>query len=132
MVRDNDKFIKFNDDFRPDEHVIVVDGSKSNAAKDLGTACVSINDASGRLFSAKLQNTLYIPEYPSDILSVNAAIQNGSSISLTPDSAVMTTPDGNKFNIIEHEHLYYLPTSLTGVIDCGTDTLSFSKEHTMK
>ena len=89
-----------------------------------GTACVSIKDESGRLFSAKLQNTLYIPDYPSDIFSVNAAIQNGSSISLTPDSAVMTTPDGNKFNIIKHDKLYYLPTSSTSVIDCGTDTLS--------
>ena len=63
---------------------------------------------------------------------MNAAIQNGSSISLTPDSAVMTTPDGNKFNIIKHEKLYYLPTSSTSVIDCGTDTLSVTKEHTMK
>ena len=70
-------------------------------------------------FQSKLQNTLYIPDYPSYIFSVNAAIQNGSSISLTPDSAVMTTPDGNKFNIIKHEKLYYLPTSSTSVIDCG-------------
>ena len=133
IVRDKDKFIKFNDDFRPEEHVIeLADGSKSNAAKDRGTACVSIKDESGRLFSAKLQNTLYIPDYPSYIFSVNAAIQNGSSISLTPDSAVMTTPDGNKFNIIKHEKLYYLPTSSTSVIDCGTDTLSVTKEHTMK
>ena len=67
---------------------------------------------------------------------MNAAIQNGSSTSLTPDSAVMTTHDGNKFNIIKHEQLYYLPTSSTSVIDCGTgtgtDTLSITKEHTMK
>ena len=28
--------------------------------------------------------------------------------------------------------LYYLPTSSTSVIDCGTDTLSVTKEHTMK
>ena len=89
IVRDKDRFIKFNDDFRREEHVIeLADGSKSNAVKDRGTACVSIKDESGRLFSAKLQNTLYIPDYPSDIFSVNAAIQNGSSISLTPDSAV--------------------------------------------
>ena len=53
-------------------------------------------------------------------------------ISLSPDTAVMTTPDGNKCNIIEHEKLYYLPTSSTRVIDCGTDTLSVTKEHTMK
>ena len=39
----------------------------------------------------------------------------------------MTTPDGNKFNIIKHENLYYLPTSSTSVIDCGTDTLSVTK-----
>ena len=46
-----------------------------------------------------------ITQSAKDIFSVNAAIQNGSSISLTPDSAVMTTPDGNKFNIIKHEKL---------------------------
>ena len=62
---------------------------------------------------------------------MNAAIQNGSSISLTPDIAVMSTPDGNKFNLIKHKKLYYLPTSSTSVIDCGTDTLSVTKEHTM-
>ena len=101
---DIDKFTKFNDDFRPEEHVIeLADGSKSNAAKDRGTACVSIKDANGRLFSDKLKNILYIPDYPSDIFSVNAAIQNSSSISITPDSAVITSPDGNKFKIIKHE-----------------------------
>ena len=62
---------------------------------------------------------------------MNAAIQNGSSISLTPNSAAMTTHDGNKFNIIKPETLYYLPTSSTSVMDCGTDTLSVTKEHTM-
>ena len=123
----------FNDDFGPAEHVIeLADGSKSNAAKDRGTACVSIKDSSGRLFSAKPQNTLYIPDYPAYIFPVNAAIQNGSSISLTPDSAVMTTPDGNKFNIIKYEKLYYLPTSSTSVIDCGTDTLSVTKNTPWK
>ena len=65
IVRDKDKFIKFNNDLRPEEHVIeLADGSKSNSAKDRGTACVSIKDAIGRLFSDKLQNTLYIPDYP--------------------------------------------------------------------
>ena len=133
IVHAKDKSIKFNNDFRPEEHVIeLAHGSKSNAAKDRGTACVSIKDARGRLFSAKLQNTLYIPGYPSYIFSVNAAIQNGSSISLTLDSVVMTPPDGNKFNIIKHEKLHYLPTSSRSVIDCGTDTLPVTKEHNMK
>ena len=77
ILRDKDKFIKFNDDFRLEEHVIeLADCSKSNAAKDRGTACVSIKDESGGLFSAKLQNTLYIPDYPSYVFYVNAAIQN--------------------------------------------------------
>ena len=44
----------------------------------------------------------------------------------------MTTPDGNKFDIIKHEKLHYLPTSSTSGIESGTDTLSVTKEHTMK
>ena len=45
----------FNDDFRLEEHI--ADGSKSNTAKDRGTACVSIKDASSRLFSVIISRT---------------------------------------------------------------------------
>ena len=59
IVRDKDKFIKFNYDYRSEEHVIELAAvSKSNASKDQGSACVSIKDASSRLCSSKLQNTL--------------------------------------------------------------------------
>ena len=134
IVSDHSKFTDFQSDFRPSKHYIeLADGSKSCAALKRGTAYVSIKDADGRLFPVRLQNTLFVPSYKTNIFSVNAAVRNGASMTFGPSCSFMTTGDGRRFNFIRDEKLYYLPAPLSSSVDkCDTDRVSVNKERTMK
>ena len=59
---------------------------------------------------ATLQNALFIPLYPEDIFSVQAATERGPSVTFQPDFAELTYKDGKKFVIEKHGRLYYLNT----------------------
>ena len=134
IVSDHSKFTDFQSDFRPSKHYIeLADGSKSCAALKRGTAYVSIKDADGRLFPVRLQNTLYVPSYKTNIFSVNAAVRNGASMTFGPSCSFMTTGDGRRFDFIRDDKLYYLPAPLSSSVDkCDTDRVSVNKERTMK
>ena len=98
-----------------------------------GTAYVSIKDADGRLFPVRLQNTLYVPSYKTNIFSVNAAVRNGASMTFGPSCSFMTTGDGRRFDFIRDDKLYYLPAPLSSSVDkCDSDRVSVNKERTMK
>ena len=55
-----------------------------------------------------LNNALYVPSYKQDIFSVNAAVEEGGSISLDKQNKRFKSSDGATFNIEQVGRLYYL------------------------
>ena len=112
IITDLSKFTKFDDTFQPDKHFIeLANGTRANnVALKRGDVDVTIVDSSGTPVKATLQNALFIPSYPQDIFSVQAATERGASVTFQPDSAELTYKDGTKFVIEKHGRLYYLNT----------------------
>ena len=106
------KFTKFDDTFQPDKHFIeLANGTRANnVALKRGDVDITIVDSSGTPVKATLRNALFIPSYPQDIFSVQAATERGASVTFQPDSAELTYKDGTKFVIEKHGRLYYLNT----------------------
>ena len=75
-----------------------------------GDVEVTIMDATGKCVYATLKNALYIPTYPQNIFSVQAATERGASVSFNPHSDELIYKDGTKFNIEKHGTLCYLST----------------------
>jgi len=112
IVTDVSKFTKFDDTFNPDKHFIeLANGTRANnVALKRGDVDITIIDSSGTPVRATLRNALFIPSYPQDIFSVQAATERGASVTFQPDSAELTYKDGTKFIIEKHGRLYYLNT----------------------
>ena len=113
VINDASKFVSYNKQFDPDKHFIeLADGTKSNnVALEKGNVKVKLNTADGRTVAAELQDALYVPSYPQNIFSVQAATEKGAIITFGPNFAEMTTPDGTKFDIEKRGKLYYLCSS---------------------
>ena len=109
IVNDDKNFISLDDDFKPEDHYIeLADGSRSNGvAKKRGTVLVNITDENGIVRKTKLNRTLYIPTYPQNIFSVQAATQNGADVKFNKTSAELIS-SGVKFPIKKEGKLYYL------------------------
>ena len=56
---------------------------------------------------------MYIPSYRQNIFSVQSAINKGSAVNLTPNSAELSAPDGTKFAIKKRGKLYYLNSTIS-------------------
>ena len=112
IINDQSKFRKFDDKFAPEKHYIeLADGTRSNnVTLKRGDVEITIMDTTGNRVNVKLKNALYIPTYPQNIFSVQAATERGASVSFNPDSAELVYKDGTKFNIEKHGRLYYLST----------------------
>jgi len=111
IITDKSRFIPFDESFRPDKHYIeLANGTKSNNVA-FARGDVSIRNVDGRYFNVLLTNALYIPSYPQNIFSVQAATTKGASVIFEPDHAHLIYKDGTKFDIQKHGKLYYL--------DCG-------------
>ena len=110
IITDSSKFIKYDESFKPDKHYIeLADGTKANnVALKRGDVSVPMMDDAGRPTKAMLKNALYIPTYPQDIFSVQAATERGSTVTFGPDSAELIAKDGTRFNVEKHGRLYYL------------------------
>ena len=63
--------------FAPEKHYIeLADGTRSNSvALKRGDVEVTIMDTTGKCVNATLKNALYIPTYPQNIFSVQAATE---------------------------------------------------------
>ena len=59
---------------------------------------------------ATMTNALYIPSYPQEIFSVQAATDRGACIMFQSDHAELKFKDGTEFNIEKNGRLYYLKT----------------------
>ena len=87
IINDITHFLSFDDSFNPNEHFIeLADGSRTNnVAQKRGVACWKIRDDNGNVVEAELENALYIPSYPQNIFSVQAATLRGSSVNFNQD-----------------------------------------------
>ncbi|XP_068704666.1 uncharacterized protein [Montipora foliosa] len=112
IINDESKFSNFDDKFAPEKHYIeLADGTRSdNVALKRGDVENNHHGYHWKRVNATLKNALYIPTYPQNIFSVQAATERGASVSFNPDSAELVYKDGTKFNIEKHGRLYYLNT----------------------
>ena len=87
IINDESKFSKFDDKFAPEKHYIeLADGTRSNnVALKRGDVEITIMDTTGNRVNVTLKNALYIPTYPQNIFSVQAATERGASVSFNPD-----------------------------------------------
>ena len=110
IVNTDENFFNGDPTFNPAEHYIeLADSSrKNNVAIKRGTAVLSLCAQNGELHDVKLENTLYIPTYPQNIFSVQAATQKGEKIKFCQDYAELRAPDSTKFLIEQQGRLYYL------------------------
>ena len=106
------KFTTFDDTFQSDKHIIeLANGTRANSvALKRGDVDITIVDSSGTPVKATLRNALFIPSYPQDIFSVQAATERGARVTFQPDSSELTYKDGTKFVIEKRGRLYYLNT----------------------
>ena len=112
IVTDESKFVKFDDTFVPEKHYIeLADGAKSNnVAQKRGDAAVTLMDRNGKEARVLLKNALYIPSYPQDIFSVDAATAGGAEVLFHHDKAELIHRSGTVFDIEKRGRLYYLST----------------------
>ena len=110
IINDDSQFVYIDENYNPHEHYIeLADGTrKNNVAKKRGTVIVNIQDESGKVREACLENALYVPSYPQNIFSVQAATQNGAKVNFNSDSAELLSSDGVRFPIQKYGRLYYL------------------------
>ena len=112
IVTDKSKFKRFDSTFDPSKHYIeLANGVEANnVALTRGDVDVVIHDIEGNPKKATLTNALYIPSYPQDIFSVQAATEKGASLIFQPDHAELKYKDGTEFSIEKDGRLYYLKT----------------------
>ena len=125
IITDESKFSKYDESFKPENHFVeLADGTRcNNIALKRGDANVSLVDVNGRRVRASLKNALYIPSYPQDIFSVQAATERGTTVTFQPDSADITYKDGTKFNVEKHGRLYYLNMC---DVDVNSDSVNYA------
>ena len=130
IITDESCFTKFDGTFRPSEHYVeLADGSRANnVALKRRDAVVTLQDKKGRLVEATLQNTLYIPSYPQNIFSVQAATEKGATVTLQKGRSWMTAADGTKFIIVQRGRLYYFENAMSHV----NDDVTHVKRHRQK
>ena len=94
-----------------------------------GDVSVPIRHVDGRYFNVLLTNALYIPSYPQNIFSVQAATTKGASVIFEPDHAHLIYKDGTKFDIQKHGKLYYLDvcgyTSTSDSVNLAHDVMEW-------
>ena len=117
VVTCDSKFTSFDDKFDPGKHFIeLADGTKTNnVALKRGTVKITLNTSSGKQVEAELHDALYIPSYPQDIFSVQAATEKGARVAFHPDGAELIAPDGTKFDIEKRGRLYYLCSNVSSM-----------------
>ena len=79
--------MKFDDKFKPEYHYIeLADGSRAyGIVSAKGRAKVLLHDLDGVPHEVFLEDALYIPSYKQNIFSVQAAVNKGGAVNLTPN-----------------------------------------------
>ena len=123
IIIDKSKFVRFDEDFDANEHIIeLADGTKTNnIVLGKGDAIVTLHDKAGVERSVTLNNALYIPTFKQNIFSVHAVVENGAVINFYAKSAVRKKANSNvSFRINKKGKLYFL------------NSVSFHKAHTLE
>ena len=111
IINDERMFSKFDASFQQEKHFIeLANGEKHNNIALKREVNFMIMDTSGKCVKACLKNALFVPTFPHNIFSVQAATERGASVHFKADSAELVYNDGTKFNIEKHGKLYYLRT----------------------
>ena len=89
IINDKEKFVRFDENFDSKHHSIeLADGSRAtNVVKGKGDAQILLHDIHGNESCVVLKNSLYIPSYEQDILSVTSVTENGGSVKFTSNFA---------------------------------------------
>jgi len=74
---------------------------------------MTLNTSEGKSVDAVLENALYVPSYPQDIFSVQAATEKGATVVFRPYSSELIASDGTKFDIEKRGRLYYLCSNVS-------------------
>ena len=110
LLNEKSASLKFDDKFKPEYHYIeLADGSGAcGIVSAKGRAKVLLHDLEGVAHEVFLEDALYTPSYKQNIFSVQAAVNKGGDVNLTPNSSELNAPDDTKFFIKKYGKLYYL------------------------
>ena len=113
IQKTKDNFESFTKDFIPkSQKITLADGSQSwDAVKGVGKAKEILIDSNGEEREIFMNNVLYIPEFGENIFSVYRCIQNGHTVTFSPNGSTLTTKKGTIFNIITKNKMFYLQKS---------------------
>ena len=91
IINDRNAFESFDGDFDASKHAVqLADGSRtSGIVSGRGTANIGLTDAEGKSRVIKLENALYIPSFPQNILSVQASVRRGASYTFDESPRVL-------------------------------------------
>lgn len=130
IINDKSKFVKFDDNFNPDKHFIeLANGARSNKmAQNRGVASVKFKDSNGKLVDVALINALYVPTFPQNIFSVQAATERGACVSFQPESAELVFEDQVKFEIEKHGRLYFIQCFESEGHDDDEDSVNYTQD----
>ena len=84
-------------------------------------------DSTERFVNVSLMNALYIPSYPQDIFSVQAATEKGASVVFHPESAELISKSGTKFHIKKYGKLYYLHVGIYSNLE-NSDSICYTND----
>ena len=114
IINRKDCFITRDDKFVQENHVMVLaDGTrKSGDAEMRGDVKVTFVDSDGNSRTVILSDVLYMPSYPTNIISVKAVVDKGAQLMLNQDNPSLVMNDGTKFSLMLVDRLYYLPFSI--------------------
>ena len=117
ILNDMSKFSKFDHTFTPEKHTIeLANGDRISVAEARGVANVKIKNSNRDSVDVILKDALFVPSFPQNIFSVQAATQNGGSISFEKDKAELVTEDKTmRFPILKQGKLYYLHSNVSNV-----------------
>ena len=122
IINDQNKFIKFDNNFDPKSHFIeLADSSRSNnVVKGRGDATVGVYDNKGVKHNFILKDALLIPSYKQDIFSVQAAVEKGAIVNFSKDDSQLVTQTGTTFDIKKEGKLYFLKSVINSKIATKT------------
>ena len=119
ILNDESKFSSFDKAFIPEKHSIeLANGERVSVAVKRGNAGMKLKDSDGNTVDVMLKNALFVPTFPQNIFSVQAATDEGASVSFQSDKAELVTRDGTvSFPIVRRGKLYYLNTQSADSMD---------------
>lgn len=109
ILTDKNLFKSFKKDFGVERHVIeLANGEKINSViEGCGDAIVFVHDSGRTPRAITLKNTLYIPTFKQNILSVSAATTDGATIKFHNNGGTIEY-NGFIFNLFKSRNLYFI------------------------